>query len=528
MTESGVLDAPDDLAARPCGAPARPRDARRGTGALRDLLERRRPAERSTGLARRCCSRRRSSRRTAPRPTSRSSSVNRLDPRSGSTSCSRPRASPASASSSPATGLTARPGAPAPNGRVEFAGRVDEARLAEPTAAASRSTTRRSTRTTGSSLRGVHGGEARDHDTDAGGPLDVVADRRTGLVVERPTPSRRPVRTCSGTRTRRRGGGPRGRRAAVLARDGRDAGGGRVEDGVLLPDGAVALGDRGLPALPPGAGRERTGSRSARARASSRAAPTSRSTTSATTRRRTAGSSRRCAHPGVAVLHEWVLHHLIAGLTLGAEGRRAVPGGARARPRDRRPAARPRRRRRLRAAAVGDAARGLPARRRRARRDARPRRDRALALRRGARARSGGTAGRCGGSCTRPGPSRRSIPSTSDGPVIGCLGHLNASKHPAAARGVRARARRCAETRLLLVGAAAPQLDLPGRIARLGLPPEAIVREEYVDERRFWSLMAAADVVVRCGRRRWADVRQRDPRPLARAAARRLGRGLVR
>ena len=39
----------------------------------------------------------------------------------------------------------------APNGRVEFAGRVDEARLAEPTAAASRSTTRRSTRTTGSS-----------------------------------------------------------------------------------------------------------------------------------------------------------------------------------------------------------------------------------------------------------------------------------------------------------------------------------------------------------------------------------------
>ena len=52
--------------------------------------------------------------------------------------------------------------------------------------------------------------------------------------------------------------------------------------------------------------------------AARRAAPTSRSTTSATTRTRTAGSSTRSAkRPGVVVLHDFVLHHLVAGLTLG-------------------------------------------------------------------------------------------------------------------------------------------------------------------------------------------------------------------
>ena len=46
---------------------------------------------------------------------------------------------------------------------------------------------------------------------------------------------------------------------------------------------------------------------------------TSRSTTSATTRRRTAGSSRRSASGRlgvrVVVLHDYVLHHLVVGLT---------------------------------------------------------------------------------------------------------------------------------------------------------------------------------------------------------------------
>ena len=89
--------------------------------------------------------------------------------------------------------------------------------------------------------------------TDAGGPLDVVADRRTGSSSSRASrPSRRPVRTCSGTRTRpgrgaRRAarspsGCPGARRPRRWWRPGR-------EDGVLLADGAVAVGDRGLLAL---------------------------------------------------------------------------------------------------------------------------------------------------------------------------------------------------------------------------------------------------------------------------------------
>ena len=157
--------------------------------------------------------------------------------------------------------------------------------------------------------------------TDAGGPLDVVADRRTGSSSSRASrPSRMPVRTCSGTRTRPGvGQGPRGRRAAVLARDGRDAGGGRVEDGVLLADGAVAVGDRGLPALllPALAARTgievvRQGSAQAAARHRPRALPRRQ-------RPEAHGWILEAlrAHPGVAVLHEWVLHHLIAGLTLG-------------------------------------------------------------------------------------------------------------------------------------------------------------------------------------------------------------------
>ena len=68
-----------------------------------------------------------------------------------------------------------------------------------------------------------------------------------------------------------------------------------------------------LPAL-----RERVDVVARRAGQARARAPTSRSTTSATTPTRTAGSSTRCASgPGVVVLHEYVLHHLIAGITIG-------------------------------------------------------------------------------------------------------------------------------------------------------------------------------------------------------------------
>ncbi len=75
-------------------------------------------------------------------------------------------------------------------------------------------------------------------------------------------------------------------------------------------------------------------------------------------------------------------------------------------------------------------------------------------------------------------------------PVIGCFGHLNESKRipQLLAAFARLRASR-PEARLLLVGA------LASRLAGLEVP-EGVVREDYVSEERLWSLMAACDVIV--------------------------------
>ena len=51
-------------------------------------------------------------------------------------------------------------------------------------------------------------------------------------------------------------------------------------------------------------------------------------------------------------------------------------------------------------------------------------------------------------------------------------------------------------SRLLLVGATSPGFDLDRRLQRLGLDGAGLVREGYVDERRLWELMIAADVHV--------------------------------
>ena len=82
-------------------------------------------------------------------------------------------------------------------------------------------------------------------------------------------------------------------------------------------------------------------------------------------------------------------------------------------------------------------------------------------------------------------------------PLFGSFGHLNENKripqlleafaelretHPAA--------------QLLLVGAEAPGFDLHGRLERLGLDTEGVLREPYVGEERLWALMAACDAVV--------------------------------
>ena len=203
------------------------------------------------------------------------------------------------------------------------------------------------------------------------------------------------------------------------------------------------------------------------------------------------------AHPGVAVLHEWVLHHLIAGLTLG---RKDVAQYLAALERDHGIAGR------LLGLGVVD---GCVPPLWETRPEDFPLAGVVLDATRGKGVivhshyveelvRAWGYGGPVWHvphpAWPEPAVDRIDL---GDGPVIGCLGHLNASKRIPQLLEAFARVHAAAAgTRLLLVGAAAPQLDLPGRIARLGLPADAIVREEYVEERRLWSLMAASDLVV--------------------------------
>jgi glycosyltransferase involved in cell wall biosynthesis len=75
-------------------------------------------------------------------------------------------------------------------------------------------------------------------------------------------------------------------------------------------------------------------------------------------------------------------------------------------------------------------------------------------------------------------------------PVVGCFGNINASKRiPQLLEAFAALRARHPEARLLLVGA-----DLDARLA--GLDPDGVERVEYVDEARLWSLMAACDFCV--------------------------------
>jgi glycosyltransferase involved in cell wall biosynthesis len=95
-------------------------------------------------------------------------------------------------------------------------------------------------------------------------------------------------------------------------------------------------------------------------------------------------------------------------------------------------------------------------------------------------------------------PVRGIVPErVADGTVVGCFGVLNASKRiPELLRAVADVRRGHPEVTLLLVGPTAPGFDLERRLQRLGLADDGIVREEWVDERRLWSLMAACDVLV--------------------------------
>jgi glycosyltransferase involved in cell wall biosynthesis len=75
-------------------------------------------------------------------------------------------------------------------------------------------------------------------------------------------------------------------------------------------------------------------------------------------------------------------------------------------------------------------------------------------------------------------------------PVIGCFGHLNDSKRIPQLLAAFALLRAARPgARLLLVGALAP------RLTSLDVP-EGVIREDYVSEERLWSLMAACDAIV--------------------------------
>lgn len=81
-------------------------------------------------------------------------------------------------------------------------------------------------------------------------------------------------------------------------------------------------------------------------------------------------------------------------------------------------------------------------------------------------------------------------------PLIGCFGFLNMNKRiPQLLEAFAAVRRRNSAARLLLVGASGERFDVERRLERLGLT-EGVERLDYVPEQRLWSLMAACDVLV--------------------------------
>jgi glycosyltransferase involved in cell wall biosynthesis len=82
-------------------------------------------------------------------------------------------------------------------------------------------------------------------------------------------------------------------------------------------------------------------------------------------------------------------------------------------------------------------------------------------------------------------------------PLVGCFGYLNVNKRiPQLLEAFAVMRQRRPGARLLLVGATGERFDLARRLERLGLGAEAIMHEDYVPEERLWSLLAACDVLV--------------------------------
>ena len=81
-------------------------------------------------------------------------------------------------------------------------------------------------------------------------------------------------------------------------------------------------------------------------------------------------------------------------------------------------------------------------------------------------------------------------------PLIGCFGFLNMNKRiPELLEAFASFRRERPGARLLLVGAAGERFDVQRRLERLGLS-DGVERFDYLPEERMWSLMAACDVLV--------------------------------
>jgi glycosyltransferase involved in cell wall biosynthesis len=95
-------------------------------------------------------------------------------------------------------------------------------------------------------------------------------------------------------------------------------------------------------------------------------------------------------------------------------------------------------------------------------------------------------------------PPRPIVPDALTGaPLIGSFGNVNASKRiPQLLEAFAELQSRHPDARLLLVGATSPGFDLERRMQRLGLAGDGVIRADYVDEERLWALMAACDVHV--------------------------------
>jgi glycosyltransferase involved in cell wall biosynthesis len=81
-------------------------------------------------------------------------------------------------------------------------------------------------------------------------------------------------------------------------------------------------------------------------------------------------------------------------------------------------------------------------------------------------------------------------------PLIGCFGFLNMNKRiPELLQAFAVLRRAHPAARLLLVGAAGERFDVQRRLERLGLT-DGVTRLDYVPEEGLWALMAACDVLV--------------------------------